>query len=35
MIGGAWAVSATMVLYFGWYFVALARWGDVPDVRAA
>ena len=35
MIGGAWAVSAAMVLYFGWYFVALARWGEVPDVRGA
>jgi O-antigen/teichoic acid export membrane protein len=31
---GAWAVSATMLLYFGWYFWALATWRNVPDVDA-
>jgi O-antigen/teichoic acid export membrane protein len=35
MIGGAWAVSGAMLLYFGWYFVALAGWKEVPDDRAA
>jgi O-antigen/teichoic acid export membrane protein len=34
-IVGAWAVSAAMTLYFGFYFVALARWKDVPDVARA
>ncbi|MDO5623958.1 MAG: oligosaccharide flippase family protein [Pseudomonadota bacterium] len=28
--GGAWAVSAVMVPYFGWYFWRLARWPQVP-----
>ncbi|MDO5290671.1 MAG: oligosaccharide flippase family protein [Pseudomonadota bacterium] len=32
--GGAWAVSAAMLPYFGWYFWRLARWPQVP-VRAA
>jgi O-antigen/teichoic acid export membrane protein len=31
---GAWAVSAAMLLYFGWYFRALATWRNVPDVDA-
>jgi O-antigen/teichoic acid export membrane protein len=35
LIAGAWAVSAAMVLYFGWYFWSLATWKDIPDVRAA
>jgi len=35
LLGGAWAVSAAMVVYFGWYFWSLATWRDVPDVRAA
>ncbi len=26
LLGGAWAVSAVMVPYFGWYFWRLARW---------
>ena len=30
LIGGAWAVSAVMVPYFGWYFWRLARWAQVP-----
>ena len=30
LLGGAWAVSAVMVPYFGWYFWRLARWPDVP-----
>ena len=30
LIGGAWAVSAVMVPYFGWYFWRLARWPQVP-----
>jgi O-antigen/teichoic acid export membrane protein len=32
---GAWAVSAAMVLYFGWYFWSLATWRNIPDVDAA
>ena len=31
LIGAAWAVSATMVLYFGVYFWSLATWKEVPD----
>lgn len=34
LIGAAWAVSAAMVVYFGLYFVALARWQDVPAAAA-
>ena len=30
LTGGAWAVSAVMVPYFGWYFWRLARWPQVP-----
>jgi O-antigen/teichoic acid export membrane protein len=26
LLGGAWAVSAATLLYFGWYFWALANW---------
>ena len=33
--GGAWAVSAAMLLYFGWYFWSLATWRLVPDAHAA
>jgi O-antigen/teichoic acid export membrane protein len=33
--GGAWAVSAAMVLYFGWYFWSLATWRHVADADAA
>ncbi|MFV0679506.1 lipopolysaccharide biosynthesis protein [Ottowia sp.] len=29
LIGGAWAVSAAMVPYFGWYFWRLTRWHQV------
>jgi O-antigen/teichoic acid export membrane protein len=32
---GAWAVSAAMMLYFGWYFWRLAIWRNIPDVDAA
>jgi O-antigen/teichoic acid export membrane protein len=35
LLGGAWAVSAAMVVYFGWYFWSLATWREVPDVRVA
>jgi O-antigen/teichoic acid export membrane protein len=35
LIGAAWAVSAAMVVYFGWYFWSLATWKDVPDAAAA
>ena len=28
--GGAWAVSAAMLPYFGWYFYRLARWPNIP-----
>jgi O-antigen/teichoic acid export membrane protein len=34
LIGGAWAVSAAAVLYFGWYFWSLATWKDVPHAAA-
>ena len=30
LLGGAWAVSAVMAPYFGWYFWRLARWPRVP-----
>ena len=33
--GGAWAVSAVMMLYFGWYFWSLATWRHATDVDAA
>jgi hypothetical protein len=29
--GGAWAVSAAMTLYFGWFFIKLP--GKCPAVR--
>ncbi|MDO5087900.1 MAG: oligosaccharide flippase family protein, partial [Comamonadaceae bacterium] len=29
--GGAWAVSAVMLPYFGWYFWRLARWPQAPQ----
>lgn len=29
--GGAWAVSAVMVLYFGYYFYRLAFWPHIPQ----
>ena len=32
LLGGAWAVSAAMVPYFGWYFWRLARWKDIPEL---
>jgi len=32
LVGGAWAISAVMVLYFGCYFWLLATWRNVPDV---
>ena len=35
LLGGAWAVSAGMAVYFGAYFVALARWKEVPDAAVA
>ncbi len=28
LLGGAWAVSAATLLYFGWYFWALANWKE-------
>lgn len=28
LLGGAWAVSAVMVPYFGWYFWRLATWKE-------
>ncbi len=34
LLGGAWAVSAVMVPYFGWYFWRLARWPRVPGPAA-
>jgi O-antigen/teichoic acid export membrane protein len=35
LIGGAWAVSAGMTLYFGWYFLLLATWKEVPHAAGA
>lgn len=35
LLGAAWAVSAAMVLYFGWYFWKLATWAEVPDAARA
>ncbi len=35
LTGGAWAVSAGMTLYFGWYFLLLATWKEVPHVLEA
>jgi O-antigen/teichoic acid export membrane protein len=32
--GAAWAVSAAMLPYFGWYFVSLATWKKVPSHAA-
>ena len=34
LLGGAWAVSAVMVPYFGWYFWRLARWPCIPEPLA-
>lgn len=31
LLGAAWAVSAAMVIYFGFYFWSLATWKEVPD----
>ncbi|HNI86408.1 MAG TPA: oligosaccharide flippase family protein, partial [Ottowia sp.] len=31
LLGGAWAVSAVMLPYFGWYFWRLAGWRDIPS----
>lgn len=30
LLGGAWAVSAAMALYFGYYFWRLATWREIP-----
>ena len=30
LLRGAWAVSAGMVLYFGYYFWRLANWPSIP-----
>ena len=35
LVGGAWAVSGAMVVYFMLYFRALARWRDVPPPAGA
>lgn len=35
LLRGAWAVSAVMVLYFGYYFWRLAHWPDIPAHAAA
>jgi len=35
LVGGAWAVSAGMTLYFGAYFWCLATWKEVPNGAAA
>lgn len=31
LVTAAWCVSAAMVVYFGVYFHALARWGQIPS----
>jgi O-antigen/teichoic acid export membrane protein len=30
LTGAAWGISASMLLYFGYYFWALATWKDIP-----
>lgn len=35
LLGGAWAVSAAMSVYFGFYFYRLATWRRVPDPKSA
>jgi O-antigen/teichoic acid export membrane protein len=35
LLGGAWAVSAGMTLYFGCYFWLLATWKEVPHAAVA
>jgi O-antigen/teichoic acid export membrane protein len=35
LVGGAWAVSGAMVVYFALYLWALARWRDIPSPGAA
>ncbi len=34
LVGGGWAVSAAMLLYFGWFFWHLARWPLTPAVSS-
>jgi O-antigen/teichoic acid export membrane protein len=31
LTGAAWGISASMLLYFGYYFWALATWKHIPD----
>jgi O-antigen/teichoic acid export membrane protein len=35
LLGGAWAVSAVTVLYFGWYFWSLATWKEARHAAVA
>lgn len=35
LIGAAWGVSAAMLIYFGYFFWALAHWTDFPYESAA
>lgn len=35
LLGAAWAVSAAMSAYFGWYFWKLASWPEVPRAASA
>ena len=35
LIGAAWGVSATMLIYFGYFFWALAHWKKFPYESAA
>jgi len=35
LLGGAWAVSAVTVLYFGWYFWSLATWKEARHAVVA
>ena len=30
LTGAAWGISVSMLLYFGYYFWALATWKDIP-----
>jgi O-antigen/teichoic acid export membrane protein len=35
LVAGAWAVSAAMTVFFGWYFWTLARWPTIRERKAA
>ncbi|WP_137746202.1 lipopolysaccharide biosynthesis protein [Acidovorax sp. NB1] len=35
LAGAGWGISASMLVYFGYYFWALANWKDIPHESAA